>query len=409
MNIPNLKYYNNRIKKINLTSYNNTPIKIKRFSYSNSLTSKQNKPIYRNRKIINDCITNNNSYSNISENTKKYIFNKYKVSPLIAIFIYEKSINNFFEFIKKRLPLKIFIEFKKKYISFVSEELHILNKHFESNISDKDIINLDIKLFVSQNNSSILNYNKLIDSYRFKLSDNSNSLFQLNKMKIPKKGKISPFNSFNSGLKNKNKLIINSSKIFIRPKNKIKNICNTEYNNKVDKEKLNIKKSNKKEITKFKPLTNKRKNITDFLKNTSTVNGSFNNQLNNLFFSTKDSKKKLEIKDKVINSENNTNIIFRKLPVNKTKKIIKQKNIDENKKEEKENNTKIIEMKDSEKNSIKQLNLIKENLDDNLKNMFNFSYGYFLNNERESDSSKSYHDLYRFNNNDYNSNNFTQN
>ena len=96
-----------------------------------------------------------------------------------------------------------------------------------------------------------------------------------------------------------------------------------------------------------------------------------------------------------INSENNTNIIFRKLPVNKTKKIIKQKNIDENKKEEKENNTKIIEMKDSEKNSIKQFNLIKENLDDNLKNMFNFSYGDFLYNEKESDSSKS---LYKFNN-----------
>jgi len=43
----------------------------------------------------------------------------------------------------------------------------------------------------------------------------------------------------------------------------------------------------------------------------------------------------------------------------------------------------------NEKYSIKQLNLIKQNLDDNLKNMLNFSYGYFLNNEKESDSSKS--------------------
>ena len=47
---------------------------------------------------------------------------------------------------------------------------------------------------------------------------------------------------------------------------------------------------------------------------------------------------------------------------------------------------------------MKQLNLIKENLEDNLKRMFNFSYGNFLNYEIESDSSKSLHDIYRFNN-----------
>ena len=409
MDIPNLKYYHNKIKKINLTSYNNTPIKNKKFSFSNSQTSKQNKPICRNRKNTNDSIMNNYSYNNISDNAKKYIFNKYKVSPLKALFIYEKSINNFFEFIRKRLPLKIFIEFKKKFISFISEELHIVNKDIVLSISDTDLINLVIKLFVSSKNSSILNYNKLIDCNRFKLNDNSNSLSRLNKMKITKKGKITPFNSFNSEFKSKNNLIINSSKIFIRPKNKIKIVCNTEYNNKVDKEKLNSKKKlNKKEITKFKPLKNKRKNITDYLKNISSVNGSFNNKLNKLFFSSKESKPKLEIKEKVINNENSINKIFQKLPMNKTKKLIKQKNIEEDKKEEKENNIKKIEKKDSERNSIKQLNLIKENLDDNLKNMFNFSYGYFLNNERESDSSKSYHDLYKFNNNDYN-NYFSQN
>ena len=127
------------------------------------------------------------------------------------------------------------------------------------------------------------------------------------------------------------------------------------------------------------------------------MNGSFNKPL---IFSTKDSKKKIDKKQKDIKNEKNIQKIFRKLPINKAKKIERDKIIDENKKEE--NEDKKMEIKDNEKNNIKQLNLIKKNLDDNLKNMFNFSYGYFLNNERESDSSKSVHDLYRFDNNEYN-------
>ena len=127
------------------------------------------------------------------------------------------------------------------------------------------------------------------------------------------------------------------------------------------------------------------------------MNGSFNKPL---IFSTKDSKKKIDKKQKDIKNEKNIQKIFRKLPINKAKKIERDKIIDENKKEE--NEDKKLEIKDNEKNNIKQLNLIKKNLDDNLKNMFNFSYGYFLNNERESDSSKSVHDLYRFDNNEYN-------
>ena len=127
------------------------------------------------------------------------------------------------------------------------------------------------------------------------------------------------------------------------------------------------------------------------------MNGSFNKPL---IFSTKDSKKKIDKKQKDIKNEKNIQKIFRKLPINKANEIERDKIIDENKKEENEKNK--IEIKDNEKNSIKQLNLIKKNLDDNLKNMFNFSYGYFLNNERESDSSKSVHDLYRFDNNEYN-------
>ena len=401
MNIPNLKYYN-KVKKINLTTNNNTPIKIKRFSYSNSQTSNHNKCNCKNGRNLNNFIDKNFSYNNISDTTQKYIFNNYKVSPLIALLIYEKSINKLFEFIKKSLPINIFIEFKKKYILFVIEELHISDKNIISNLSNKDLINVDIKLFISQKSSYFLNYSKFFDKYQQKVKSNSNSLFQLKKNHI-KRGKISSFNSFNTELKIDNKSLINSSKIFVRPKNKIKNVCNTEYINKIDKEKLKSKKLSINEISKLKPLKNKRKNKTNHLKNISLINGSFTNPI---IFSTKASKKKLfERKEKVINNEKQRGKIFIKLPINKTKKLERDKINDENKKEEKENNK--IEIKDNEKNSIKQLNLIKKNLDDNLKNMFNFSYGYFLNNERESDSSKSIHDLYRFDNNEYN--NFKQN
>ena len=396
MNIPNLKCYKNRIKKINLTTNNNTPIKIKRFSYSNSQSSKLIKSNCRNRRNLNDFIDKNYSYNNVNDTTQKYIFYKYKVSPLIALLIYEKAINKLFEFIKKSLPINIFIEFKKKYISFVTEELHLDNKSIISNISSKDLINLNIKLFITQKSSYFLNYSKFCDKYKLKLKSNSNSLFQLNK-NILKRGKLSSFNSFNTELKSNNKSLINSSKIFIRPKNKIKNVCNTEYNNKIDKEKLKNKKQSLNEITNFKYSKNKRNNKINHLKNISLMNGSFNKPL---IFSTKDSKKKIDIRQKDIKDENNIQKIFRKLPINKANEIERDKIIDENKKEENEKNK--IEIKDNEKNSIKQLNLIKKNLDDNLKNMFNFSYGYFLNNERESDSSKSVHDLYRFDNNEYN-------
>ena len=181
MNIPNLKYYN-KVKKINLTTNNNTPIKIKRFSYSNSQTSNHIKYNSKNGRNLNNFIDKNFSYNNISDTTQKYIFNNYKVSPLIALLIYEKSINKLFEFIKKSLPINIFIEFKKKYILFVIEELHISDKNIISNLSNKDLINVDIKLFISQKSSYFLNYSKFFDKYQQKVKSNSNSLFQLKKI-----------------------------------------------------------------------------------------------------------------------------------------------------------------------------------------------------------------------------------
>ena len=382
MNISQLKNNNNNQNHIIfLTTNISTPIKMKRFSFSNSQIVKQFKSKCRNKNRLKDAIINNNSSSySILNETQKYIFKNYKISPLIALLIYEKSINKLFEFIKKRVTKNNFIEIKKKYISFIIEELHIKNKNILLNISEQDLINSNVKLFISNNNTNFFSQYKKLNlnsKLLYKSNNNSNSLFQLNKNKS-KKEKLTSFNSLNNTeLKTNNKSLINSSNIFIQPK-KPKNICNTEY---ISKKKNNINKNKRFEI-----------NIENLnpLKNISITNGNpVNTPTKNINY-----EKKNNIKEKIINKDKKISLMK-----NKKRNIDKQNNTEENKKfgneEKNENSKNVTDIKDNEKNSLIQLNLIKENLEDNLKNMFNFSYGYFLNYERESDSSKS---LYKFNN-----------
>ena len=396
MNIPNLKYYKNKIRKINLTESRNTPQKNPNFSYSNPLTVKQSKSKYRNKKVLNDYATSYLSFNNIKDKTQKYIFINHKVSPLIASLIYEKAINKLFGFIKKTLPKNIFIELKKKYIQFVTHELHVNKESILSKKTENDLSEINIKLFLSQNNSNYLNYTRFMDNYKYKLNSSSTS-FMLNKIKL-KPGKVSSFNSFNKEKKTNIKSLINSSKILVRPKNKMENVCNTEYNKIIDKKKSKTKKPSLQDISKFKPKTIQRNGITNNINNIYITNP--------LVFPTKEIKKKFEIKEKIRNKENNTGKIFIKLPINKTNKLGKEREMNDIKEGQKRKNKEITEMKDNEKYSINQLNIIKDNLEDNLKNMFNFSYGNFLNNEKDSDSSKSFHDIYKFSN--YDENNFKQ-
>jgi len=400
MNITQLKTINNQNKIIFLTSSSSTPKKIKRFSFSNSKTTNQSKVKYHNKNRIKESIMNNNFSYKSCNGSQKYIFNCYKISPLIALLIYEKAINKLFEFIQKRLPKNNFVEIKKKYISFVTEELHINNKNLLLNIPEKDIMNLNVKLFTSYNNSNIIStyskFNHNNPNSLLKSNCNSNSLFQLNKNRI-RKGKILSLNSFNTELRKQNKSLFNSSNILIQSK-KSKNICQTEYvhKNNYNSSIINLKSSKNKKIGIGGEIFN-------HLRNVSITSGSFltkNNEFEN--------KKKSNLKDKIINKDKEIIKIFRKMPLTKVKKINRLKKSyedknqihNENKNNNMDNNPNNIksayDAKDNEKKqSVQQLNLIKENLEDNLKNMFNFSYGSFLNYEKESDSSKS---LYKINN-----------
>ena len=400
MDITQLKTINNQNKIIFLTSSNSTPKKSKKFSFSNSKTSNQSKTKHIKKNRIKESIMNNNFSYKSCNGSQKYIFNCYKISPFIAIVIYEKAINKLFEFIQRRLSKSNFIEIKKKYISFVTEELHVNNKNILLNIPEKDLMNLNVKLFTSYNNSNIIStyskFNQNNPNSLLKSNCYSNSLFQLSKNRI-RKGKILSLNSFNTELRKQNQSLFNSSNIIIQQK-KSTNICQTEYihkknyNNSI----INLKSSKNKKIGVGSENFN-------YLRNLSMTSGSLltkNNEFEN--------KKKSNMKDKIINKDKDIIKIFRKMPLKKMKKINKIKksyednnqinnenknnNIDNN-----PNNSKSVnDPKDNEKKkSVQQLNLIKENLEDNLKNMFNFSYGSFLNYEKESDSSKS---LYKMNN-----------
>ena len=402
MNISQLKNNNNQNKIIFLTTNNSTPIKMKRFSFSNSKTSNQLKPKCRNKNKIKEAIINNNSSSfNILNESQKYIFNNYKLSPLIALLIYEKSINKLFDFIKRRIPKNIFLDIKKKYISFVIEELHIKSKNILLNLSEHDLINLNVKLFISSlninNNANISNnffaqYHKLNSNSNslYKCNCNSNSLFKLNKDKS--KSKFLSFNSFNNAeSKKQNKSLVNTTNILLQSK-KSKNICHTEYAHKNNGMQNKFKKNKKIEAG---------IELLNHLRNISMMNGSPKNIPNkNIYL---ENKKKVNLKEKIITKD-------KKLGFIKNKSNNLQKNIiEENKKfgneeknenaceknNNKNNNEKKEEVKGEDKNCLHQLNLIKENLEDNLKNMFNFSYGYYLNYDRESESSKS---LYKLNN-----------
>ena len=399
MNISQLKNNSNQNKIIFLTTNNSTPIKMKRFSFSNSKTSNLLKPKCRNKNKIKEAIINNNSSSfNILNGSQKYIFNNYKLSPLIALLIYEKSINKLFDFIKKRFPKNVFLEIKKKYISFVIEELHIKSKNILLNLSEHDLMNLNVKLFTSSisinNNANnfYAQYHKLNSNSNslYKFNCNSKSLFKLNKDNS--KSKFLSFNSFNNAeSKKQNKSLANSTNILLQSK-KSKNICHTEYAHKSNGIQNKFKKNKKIEAG---------IEFFNHLRNISMMNGSPKNIPNkNIYL---ENRKKMNLKEKIINKD-------KKLGFIKNKSNNLQKNIiEENKKYgnaeknvnafENKNitnkNEKKEEVKGEDKNCLHQLNLIKENLEDNLKNMFNFSYGYYLNYDRESESSKS---LYKLNN-----------
>ena len=84
MNIPNLKYYTCKNKSINSKTNNKRKNTITNTD-SISQFDKKNKYIYRKRFHLIEPNSIYFSFNDVTNNSKKYIFNDYKVSPLIGL------------------------------------------------------------------------------------------------------------------------------------------------------------------------------------------------------------------------------------------------------------------------------------------------------------------------------------
>lgn len=296
---------------------------------------------------------------------KDFIFNNYKVSSNVAINIYEKIMNKLLNYIRKKYPKKFLLDIKKKIISLIIEELKIKDKDIMKNMSEHKIIESNIKLFLNENNKpinvtknisqfssnpSLIMLSKCKSLYRMKKSNNESS-----------KKKQIILNSYTNDSKKGKISIFNNSNYIIQSKKK-KEPLKTEGNT--------IDKMDRRNIYNLKKMINSKGKKFNILGNFSLNNNMYN-------YSNKNSNSAYYDKGKTNNDT-----------LTKKTKYIR----DENSKEEK-NYFKFE--KDNEKfNSIQQLNLVKANLDEQLKKMFNFSYGNFLN-DKESESSKSLIDITR--------------
>ena len=218
--------------------------------------------------------------------------------------------------------------------------------------------------YLSYKHTVFLDINKVINLYCYfndqNLSNNKNHFISLN----IKNSAIYKNNNIMNIMENSNRSSDKSNKININKNyNKI-NINNINNNNN-----NNINNNN----------SNNSKNKKKIINN----NNSFN--FSNLFFNSNENIKsrnnKYNIKNYLKDVKLNNNLI-KKIQKENIKKKTNNKNINNN-----NNNKNNININNKINNE--QLKEIKNNLDENLKKIFNFSYEYFLNKESETESKKS--------------------
>ena len=394
-------------------------IKRNRLKYiynSNNINNIRNQNVYFN---------NNTSYNH---NKNKYIFNSYIVTPLYGLKIYEKTINKFFEYIKGVLPKKIFLEFKKTYIKYVLEELHIKNNilNIILNKSESEIVNLNLKLFYKKEKSTSVNRSSSKNSKNkskskkktqkdisFTRNYNNKGMNLNTRNSKTAKNNISNqyiFNGFFNNNKHNSLYTIskNYSRIpgipFTFSVTKSSAIKSRSKSGSKEKKIVNNKNTNKNYYSNnnifdpdahvYKILNQKKNNNTNNIMVKNRNNTLNNNKVkkkitNNLLLGNKVKNNIITTKNKIAMNNNLINSDKKNENFNSNKKIFKRES--RNKlKESKEENKKNEKEKDNR--SEDQLKQIKSGLDDNLKFLFNFSYENFLNKESENDSKKTVSD-----------------
>ncbi len=361
------KFIKNQSAKNNFINYKrNQERKSKSKSKSNSLKKEKiNKNLLKFPESyhVDNIILTNRSQSSLQLNMK----------------IYEKALDNLFNYMKEILPLKTYQIIEKKFISDIKQLIISIN-HFNnekkidssitcliknslnniSNISNKDkVLNTIFSPYKNENYKKQKNVSlyslKKGNKIHYKTANNSRSKSKEGNSlsKIIDNSKIKSSRLSNKKNNNNKKESLMNSKMMLNSKlfQKLKedyiklDLSNNSIGNKNQSQKGKIVKMS---INNLKTIHNR--NIND--SNYSGING--------IYGSNSQSKKK---KSKSINSENKNIIVNEKL--------------------------KTIESINNENKNSEQLKVIKSSLDDNLKVMFNFSYEGFLNKESESQSKNS--------------------
>lgn len=299
--------------------------------------------------------------------------NRNQSSLKLNIKIYEKALDNLFNYMKEILPLETYHKIEKKFISDIKQLINNINnekkvnssitcliKNSLNNISNKEkVSNMIFSPYKNQNYQKQKNISlyslKKGNKIHYKTANNSRSKSKEGNSlsKIIDNSKIKSSRLSNKKNCNNKKDSLMNSKVMLNSKlfQKLKedyiklDLSNNSIRSKNKSQKGNIVKMS---INNLKTIHNRNMNESNY----SGING--------IFGTHSQSKKKTS---KSINTENKNIIVKEKL------------------------NT--IESINNENKNSEQLKVIKSSLDENLKVMFNFSYEGFLNKESESQSKNS--------------------
>ena len=299
--------------------------------------------------------------------------NRSQSSLQLNMKIYEKALDNLFNYMKEILPLETYHKIEKKFISDIKQLINNINnekkvnssitcliKNSLNNISNKEkVSNMIFSPYKNQNYQKQKNISlyslKKGNKIHYKTANNSRSKSKEGNSlsKIIDNSKIKSSRLSNKKNCNNKKDSLMNSKVMLNSKlfQKLKedyiklDLSNNSIRSKNKSQKGNIVKMS---INNLKTIHNRNMNDSNY----SGING--------IFGTHSQSKKKTS---KSINTENKNIIVKEKL------------------------NT--IESINNENKNSEQLKVIKSSLDENLKVMFNFSYEGFLNKESESQSKNS--------------------
>jgi len=310
----------------------------------------------KNKRAINYFTINNNNnniqnYNSITSNNKENIFSKKNISNYISInnslllSAYESSLLILFDSLKSYMKndLQFFDELKQNFIknvqSFYQKSKDKLSKIIPNNKNNSN--SYSNLTFHKKNNSHLnINNNKSSRQSLFCLSNNSlnksitsNQTSINNLLQNKKINRITHKKSLYTLMKDSNKTIM--------PNKAVKNIIKKDCNLSILKSFIDFNKNNKSKTDKHTFISKKNKDVNIINNNGQNINNHITN---------------------INNNNNNDNIYYNKI-INKMPDD--------------------VEKNDEITNYNNLIACIKNSLDDNLKNMFDFSYQSFLNKESE--------------------------